>query len=218
MKGKIISFEQAKRKAMDAEAYKVGNQLREQIMTIYHVGGMEALVDMVREALNNIEKTGKNKVVATWVLMSDVRGWLGDEIADQLTSELQDIIGKGHVPSSMSFVKEDIDQAEAVYHAAVRGTIRFECCPPSEKLFALNHIAVYAAAMDPEVLAVQKQTVTGIEKGKIVVRDGAVLGKARNAIAILMRYSDEVRIRAGFSNTGIPAIIYEYCTSVSNKN
>ena len=218
MEGKIISFEQAKRKAMDAEAYKVGNQLREQIMTIYHVGGMEALLDMVREGLNNIEKAGKNKVVAAWVLLSDVRGWLGDLIADQLTAELQDVIGKGHVPSSMSFAKAEIEQANAIYHAAMHGSIRFECCPPAEKLFALNNIAVYAAAMDPEVLAVQKQTTTGFEKGKIIVRDGAVLGKARNAIALLMRYSDEVRIRAGFSNTGIPAIIYEYCTSVSSKN
>ncbi len=203
---------------MEAEASKIGNQLREQIMRIYYVGGMEALSDMVREGLNNIEKTGKNKIVGAWVLLSDVRGWLGDEIADQLTAELQDIVGKGHVPPSKAFSKEEIDQAEAVYHAAINGTIRFECCSCTEKLFVLNHIAVYAAAKDPDVLAVQRQSTSGFEKGKIIIRDGAVLEKARNAIAILMRYSDEVRTRAGFSSTGIPAIIYEYYTSASTKN
>lgn len=217
MEGKIIDFAMAKRQAMDKEANRVGNQLRELVMMFYHLGGMEALEDMARSSLETMEKAGENRAAATWVLLADIRGWLGDEVADKLTVALQDVIGTGHTPRREKYSNEEVDQAEAVYRATMRGSIRVEHCPASEKLFVINQLAVYAGSTDPDVFAVQKQQSDSQEYGKIIIRDGAVLGTAKNAIAFLMRYADEIRIRSAFSDTGIPAVLYEYRTAGTDQ-
>ena len=205
----VIDFEQARRKTVEEEAGRMRNELREQIVTIYHLGGIEALEEMVRAGIEAVERMGKNKVAAAWVFITDVRVWLGDEAADKLTERLENIVGAGCVSQRERYSEEEIDRAEAVYKAALRGDIHIDRCPPNEKLFVLNSIAVYAGAKDESVYTVQRQTPIGFENGMIAVKNGAPLGVAKNAIAFLMRYADEIKVRSAFSSSGA-AIMYEF--------
>lgn len=214
----VIDFEEARRKSAEEEAGKIRNQLRDRIMTVYHLGGMDAVEEMSRAGINVVEQMGKSKVAAAWVLISDIRGWLGDTAADMLTERLKDIIGVGHISRKEHYSDEEVDRAEAVYSAAMQGGIRIDRCPPNEKLFVLNNIAVYAGAKDESVYEVRRQTPIGSEYGMIAVRDGAPLGVAKNAVSFLMRFADEIKVRSAFSNAGSAVLIYEFRAFVRNED
>lgn len=216
--GNVVDFRKWQEKTIENEGIRSRNKMREQVMLYYHIGGMEALEELVRVGINGVEKNGKNRVAAAWVFLSDIREWLGDDVVDKLTELLHDIIGQDNHFKRRQYSTEDVEQAATVFRAAMQGNIQIDKCPPNEKLFVLNNIAVFAAVKDENVITVQKQTPIGFDHGLIAIKDRVTLGIAKNAIAFLMRYADEVKAYASFSNSGVPILVYEFRANKTNEN
>ena len=206
----VIDFADLKKRKQEEEIRSIENEMKNEVMATYYLGGVEALEELVRSMAEYFEASGNSRVAGVWIMLRNIRSWLDKDTADKLMDALQDVIGTQNIIKSVRYSPEEIDRATAVYRAAMRGEIQIEDCKSNERQYVLNNIAIYAGAMDRDVFAVQKQTPIGYEYGMMVIKDPTRLKTTKNAIAFILRFSDDLRIRSAVSEDGTPVIIYEF--------